>query len=218
MSTTPLMDQYRAYKAQQPGDTRRALPKAVEPNGKPTPVRYARKGGGFMASRAAENIGVRTSALTVRVLHRENVGRPVVGDRKRLGTHLFGVAEYHGSRCYRVIGATDSLTAALSLADETARDLGKDAQVITLPTRKRRVSAKKATTPKRTKPVAIKRADASVKAPEMADAQALHVRDINTVGYCTACNSKKREHPCGKEDKPATLADALAVTAHLRAK
>lgn len=197
----------------------------------PQEMRYARKGGGYGASRPVEQLGVRLRNVSVRVLEREKIGRPVKGDRKRLGSHTYGVAEYRGNRCFRVISGTDSLLVATEVAGRVAADLGRNAEIIILPKSKRR-------TPKKTnyatkKPRLPEPKRPTKRAASTADAQRLHMRDIDRQGKCMACEMgpDDRNTKCGSKpikeitpqpvtpqpsNAPKTLLDALAATAHLR--
>lgn len=185
-------------------------------------MRYARKGGGVKASSAVRQLGVRTKDVTVRVMLRTDVGRPVKGDRKCLGTHAYGVAEYHGSRCYRVIIGTDSLRVAAEIAGHTSDLLGRDARVLGLLERKPR----KAVNSPKSRPVRVPKSTGPLKsAPATADAQRLHMRDIDKQGQCLACAAgiDQRNDRCGQDTArentapaPGSFAAAMAATAHLR--
>lgn len=141
----------------------------------------------------------------VRVLRSESVGIPSRGNRSKLAKHQYAVAEYHGDHCYEVVTGTDRLDTAVNVAHTRALAVSRSTPVLLLLDKAavantKNGKAKAVRAPKIAPvitPVVVSRE------AELARIQRLHVRDINRVGYCTACVGSDRVTLCGKEDAPA---------------
>lgn len=165
-------------------------------------ARTARKGEGFSVSTR----NVPTRGKSVRILHAECVGTPIVGDRKVLKRKpLLVVAEFHGSRLYRIFGASNAsdMYNALQEAEHIAyamwRTMTGQASFIGLEScATPGKGGKRTASRKPRKRVPVKPANTG----KEADAQRLHVRDITRNGQCNACGSGDRMAVCkGTERK-----------------
>lgn len=124
--------------------------------------------------------------VTVRVMRRESIGRPVQGDRSKLARFTYGVAEYHGNRCSRVLTGTDSLETAVELADKYAGTIGAVAEY-TL--NKKRVARTKDGKAKAVRASKVRDIAPPTRTAQATDVQKLHMRDIHRSGTCRACGA-----------------------------
>lgn len=164
--------------------------------------------GSFKVSQALEM--TRMANTTIRVMHAGCVGSPSKGYLPK-GSPLLVVAEYHGSRCYRIIGSVHgpSWIDALRMADEIAykawTSMRGEAAYVGL----NECAPEGSKKPAKAKPFKFKRKSgtrkpivvktATSKSAAETDVQRLHVRDINISGLCQQCGGGDRMAVC----KPA---------------